>query len=100
LIAFNLVILGALITVGAIGTSILNSATALACALPLNVAGIFLLRLIKDTKEIGIDDFLYKLSGRRTFPISRRISLPLRTGKFIPGEDRMLRCSIPSGSLR
>jgi MFS family permease len=68
LIALNLVVLGALITVGAIGPSILISATALACALPLNVAGIFLLRLIKDAKEIGIDDLALQAFREADFP--------------------------------
>jgi hypothetical protein len=68
LIALNLVVLGALITVGAIGPSILISAAALACALPLNVAGIFLLRLIKDTKEIGIDDIALQAFREADFP--------------------------------
>ena len=68
LIALNLVVLGALITVGAIGPSILISAAALACALPLNVAGIFLLRLIKDTNDIGIDELALQAFREADFP--------------------------------
>ncbi len=68
LIAFNLVIIGALITVGALDTSILISATALVCALPLNVAGIVLLRLIKDMRDIGIDDLALKAFQEADFP--------------------------------
>ena len=68
LIALNLVVIGALITVGAIDTSILISATALVCALPLNVAGIFLLRVIKDTKEIEIDDLALQAFKDADFP--------------------------------
>jgi len=68
LIAFNLVVLGALITVGAIDASILIAATALVCALPLNVAGIFLLRLNKDMKEIGINDLALQAFQEADFP--------------------------------
>jgi hypothetical protein len=68
LIAFNLVVIGALITVGAIDTSILISATALVCALPLNVAGIFLLRLMKDMNEIRIDDLALRAFQEADFP--------------------------------
>ena len=68
LIALNLVVLGALITVGVVDTSILLSAASLACALPLDVAGIFLLRLIKDMKEIGIDDLALRAFQDADFP--------------------------------
>ena len=55
LTAINLVVMSALITVGPVATAIEISTAALAAALPLNVAGILLLRLIKDLKEVGID---------------------------------------------
>jgi hypothetical protein len=56
LIAFNLVVMSALITVGPVDKAIRISISAFACALPLSVAGIFFLRLIKDMKEVGIED--------------------------------------------
>jgi len=56
LIAFNLVLISALITVGPVDAAIRISITAFACALPLNLAGMLLLRLVKDAKEIGLDD--------------------------------------------
>lgn len=60
LIAFNLVVVSSLLTIRPVDTAILISITALTCALPLNLAGIFLLRLIKDMKDIGIDDLTLK----------------------------------------
>jgi hypothetical protein len=56
LIAFNLVAVSSLLTVGPVDAAIRISITAFACALPLNLAGIFVLRLIKDLKEVGIED--------------------------------------------
>ena len=68
LIAFNLVVISALITVGPVDVAIRTSVTAFACALPLNVAGIFLLRLIKDMKDIGIDDLTLQAFQDAGFP--------------------------------
>lgn len=56
LIAFNLVIIASLITVGPVDLAVLTAVTALGCALPLNVAGIVLLRLTKDVQDIALDD--------------------------------------------
>ena len=68
LIALNLVVIGALITVGPVDTAILISTTVLGCALPLNVAGLFLLRLIKDMKDIRIDDLALQAFQEADFP--------------------------------
>jgi len=67
LIAFNLVLISALITVGPVDTAILVSITALGCALPLDVAGISLLRLVKDVKDI-IDDLTLQSFKDAGFP--------------------------------
>src|SRR5437588_9086609 len=56
LIAFILLVIPALITVGPARSAILVSITAFACALPLNVAGLFLLRLVQDLKNASIDE--------------------------------------------
>jgi hypothetical protein len=50
------VVIAALNTVGPVDAAVRASTAALAAALPLNVAGILLLRLIKDVNEIGLDD--------------------------------------------
>jgi hypothetical protein len=68
LIAFHLVILASLITVGPADSAILISITAFACALPLNVAGVFLLRLVKDMKDIGLEDLTLQAFQHASFP--------------------------------
>jgi len=56
LVAADLVVISALLTVGPVDAAIRIAVTALVCALPLNVAGIILLRLMKDLNEFGVDD--------------------------------------------
>lgn len=68
MIAFDLVIISALITVGPADGAILISLTAFVCALPLNVTGVFLLRLIQDMKDIRIDDLALKAFQDSGFP--------------------------------
>lgn len=68
LTALNLVITAALITVGPVDTAIRISIAALACALPLNVAGICLLRLTKDTHDNHLDDVALHAFQSAGFP--------------------------------
>ena len=68
LTAINLVVISALITVGPVAAAIKISTAALAAALPLNVAGILLLRLIKDLKEVGIDGLTLRAFQAAGFP--------------------------------
>ena len=68
LTAINLVVISALITVGPVASAIKISTAALAAALPLNVAGILLLRLIKDLKDIGIDGLALRAFQDARFP--------------------------------
>lgn len=56
LIAFNVVVISALLTVGPVDTAIKVSITAFGSALPLTVAGMCVLRLVKDMKDVGLDD--------------------------------------------
>lgn len=66
LIAFNVVVISALLTVGPVDTAIKVSITAFGSALPLTVAGICVLRLVKDMKDVGLDDLMvqaYKDAG-------------------------------------
>lgn len=55
LIAFNLVILGALLTVGPVDAEIIVSTAAFALALPADAAGFFLLRLVSDMKNVDLE---------------------------------------------
>jgi len=68
LTAVNLVVLSALITVGPVDAAIRASTAALAGALPLNVAGIILLRLIKDVNDVGLDDLTLRAFQDARFP--------------------------------
>jgi hypothetical protein len=68
LTAVNLVVISALITVGPVDAAIRTSTAALAAALPLNVAGIILLRLIKDVHDVGLDDLTLRAFQDAGFP--------------------------------
>ena len=68
LTAVNLVVISALITVGPVDAAIRTSTAALAAALPLNVAGILLLRLIKDVNDVGLDDLSLRAFREAGFP--------------------------------
>jgi hypothetical protein len=60
LTAFNLVILGALLTVGPADGAVLVSTAAFALALPADVAGFFLLRLMEDVKNVDLEEVAAK----------------------------------------
>ena len=68
LTALNLVITAALLTVGPADIAIRISIAAFACALPLNVAGICLLRLTKDTHDNHLDDVALEAFQSAGFP--------------------------------
>ena len=55
LIAFSLVIIGALVTVGPVDRAILIATAAFALALPPDVAGFILLRLAADMRKVDLD---------------------------------------------
>lgn len=56
LIAFNLVVLGALLTVGPVDVAIKIGTAAFAVALPLGVGGLVLLRLLTDMSKSSLGD--------------------------------------------
>lgn len=56
LIAFNLLVMGSLLTVGPVDLAIVVSTAAFALALPLNVTGLVLLRLVQDLKQVRFED--------------------------------------------
>lgn len=68
LTAINLVVISALLTVGPVDAAIRMSTAAFACALPLNLAGIVLLRLVKDVKDVGLDDLALRSFQEAGFP--------------------------------
>ena len=68
LTAINLVVISALLTVGPVDAAIRASTAAFASALPLNLAGIVLLKLVKDMKEVGLDDLALRSFQAAGFP--------------------------------
>ena len=93
LVAVNLVVISSLLTVGPVDAAVRISVSLLACALPLNVAGIVVLRLTKDLLDFGVDDLAMQAFKESGFPeietyfppateraalLKRRASLTLR----------------------
>jgi len=68
LTAFGLVAISALLTVGPVDKAVLISITAFACALPLNVSAIFLLRMVRDAKELRVDEVALRAFQDAGFP--------------------------------
>jgi hypothetical protein len=62
------VLISALSTVGPVDAAIRTSTAAFASALPLNLAGIVLLRLVKDVKDVGLDDLALRSFQEAGFP--------------------------------
>ena len=85
--------ISSLLTVGPVDAAVRISVTAFACALPMSVAGIIVLRLTKDLGDFGVDDLALQAfkesgfpdidayfppSGDRAAVLKRRASLALR----------------------
>jgi len=68
LVAVNLVVISSLLTVGPVDTAVRISVTAFACALPMSVAGIIVLRLTKDLTDVGVDDLALQAFKESGFP--------------------------------
>ena len=68
LMALNLVVIAALVTVGPVDAAVLVSAAAFACALPLEVAGMVVLRLSKDADDIRLERVALRSFQRARFP--------------------------------
>lgn len=60
LIGFNLLVLAALLTVGPSDNAVLVATVGLALALPLDVAGLVLLRLVVDVTNVRLEDVTVK----------------------------------------
>jgi len=68
LVAVNLVVISSLLTVGPVDAAVRISVTLLACALPLSVAGIVVLRLTKDLTDLRVDDLALQAFKEAGFP--------------------------------
>ena len=82
LIAFNLLIIASLITVGPTHPAILVSITAFACALPLDVGGLFLLKLVQDMKDVGFEDHVLHAFQDAGIPIEAYFPPPQASGSL------------------
>lgn len=60
LIAFNLIMVAPLLTIGLNHIEVMVSIVAFACALPLTVSGILLLKLTKDLNDMSIDEVMHQ----------------------------------------
>jgi len=58
LIAFTLLVIGSLLTIGPVDPAIKVTTAALALALPLDVTGLVLLRLVRDLEQVGFEEEL------------------------------------------
>jgi hypothetical protein len=68
LVAVNLVVISSLLTVGPVDAAVRISVTLLACALPMSVAGIVILRLTKDLMDFRVDDLALQAFKESGFP--------------------------------
>ena len=68
LVAVNFVLISALLTVGPVDSAVRISVTLFACALPMDVAGIVVLRLTKDLMDFGVDDLALQAFKESGFP--------------------------------
>lgn len=68
LVAVSLVAISSLLTVGPVDIAVRISVTAFACALPMSVAGLIVLRLTKDLMDCGVDDLAQQAFKESGFP--------------------------------
>ena len=73
LIAFTLLVMASLLTIGPVDPAIMVATTAFALALPLNVTGLFLLRLVEDLKHIGFEEELAQAFQEVDFTVGEQV---------------------------
>ena len=91
LIAFTLLVMASLFTIGPVDPAITVSTAAFALALPLNVTGLFLLRLVKDLKQVGFEEEFAQAFQDVDFTVREQVASPKaleslrkrRTGFFL-----------------
>ena len=76
LIAFILVVLGPLVTAGAVDRALTLATVAFALALPLDLAGLVLLRLVRDTARVGFPNDWIQDFRDAGFPIGDQLASP------------------------
>jgi ABC-type multidrug transport system fused ATPase/permease subunit len=76
MIAFTLLVLASLFTIGPVDPTIIVSTAAFAFSLPLNVTGLFLLRLVKDMKQVGFENEFAQAFQDVDFTVGGQITSP------------------------
>jgi hypothetical protein len=76
LIAFTLLVVASLLTVGPVDPAIMVAMTAFALALPLDVAGLILLRLVQDLKRVGFEEEVVQVFQDVGFTVGEQIASP------------------------
>jgi ABC-type multidrug transport system fused ATPase/permease subunit len=76
LIAFTLFVMASLFTIGPVDPTIIVSTAAFAFALPLNVTGLFLLRLAKDLKNVGLEEEFAQALQDVDFNVGEQVASP------------------------
>ena len=76
LIAFTLLIMASLFTIGPVDPAIMVATAAFALALPLNVTGLVLLRLIQDLKHVGFEEELAQAFQEVGFTVGEQVPSP------------------------
>jgi Organic Anion Transporter Polypeptide (OATP) family len=76
LIAFYLLVMAALLTIGPVDPAIMVATAAFALALPLDVAGLFLLRLVQDLKRVGFEEEVVQVFQDVGFTVGAQMASP------------------------
>lgn len=76
LIAFTLLVMASLFTIGPVDSSIMIATTTFALTLPLDVSGLFLLRLIQDLTHIGYEEEVAKAFQEVGFTTGPQVITP------------------------
>ena len=76
LIAFTLLVVASLLTVGPVDPAIMVAMTAFALALPLDVAGLILLRLVQDLKRVGFEEEVVQVFQDVGFTVGAQMASP------------------------
>jgi hypothetical protein len=91
LIAFNLLVIASLFTIGPVDPTIMVSTAAFALALPLNVSGLILLKLVQDLKHVGFEEEVAHAFQEVGYTVGEQVATPKaleslrkrRTGVFL-----------------
>lgn len=76
LIAFTVLVMAALFTIGPVDPAIMVATTAFALALPLNVTGLVLLKVMQDLKHVGFEEGLTQAFQEVGFTVGEQVPSP------------------------